>query len=80
MADSGDDLTNRKRELQDIERQTSLERQKLLAMIMEREEMLEKREREIIRREREMLDREKRLDETKERLLTLAKSLKEQGK
>ena len=80
MADGADDIEARKRELQAIEKATSLERQKLLAMIMEREEMLERREREIIRRERELLDREQKLDETKERLLALAKTLKEQGK
>jgi hypothetical protein len=75
-----DDPEERRRELQELERETEKERQKLLAMIMEREELLEKREREILRRERELLDREKRLDETKERLLALARSVKEQGK
>ena len=79
MSQTAEDVDSRKKELQDLERQTSLERQKLLAMIMEREELLEKREREIIRRERELLEREKKLDDTKERLLSLAKNLKEQG-
>jgi hypothetical protein len=72
-----DDVEARRRELRELEKQTQVERQKLLLLIMEREEMLEKREREIIRRERELLGREKKLDETKERLISLARKLKE---
>jgi|OpeIllAssembly_1097287.scaffolds.fasta_scaffold3542263_1 hypothetical protein len=73
-----DDLDDRKRELRELERQTQMERQKLLIMIMEREDLLEKREMEIIRREKELLVREKKLDETKQRLLDMAKKLKGQ--
>jgi hypothetical protein len=73
-----DDLDERKRELRELERQTQMERQKLLIMIMEREDLLEKREMEIIRREKELLVREKKLDETKQRLLEMAKKLKGQ--
>jgi len=73
-----DDLDDRKRELRELERQTQMERQKLLIMIMEREDLLEKREMEIVRREKELLVREKKLDETKQRLLDMAKKLKGQ--
>ena len=73
-----DDVDDRRRELRELEKQTQLERQKLLVMIMEREDLLEKREMEIIRREKELLVREKKLDETKQRLLEMAKKLKSQ--
>ena len=73
----GDDFEDRKRELEAITKQTDIERQKLLGMIMEREELLEKREREVMNREKAILERERKLDEMKEKLLSIAKGIKE---
>ena len=72
-----DGFEDRRQELETIGKQTELERQKLLSMIMEREELLERREREIIQRERALLERERKLDEMKEKLLNIAKGIKE---
>ncbi|MBI5000153.1 MAG: hypothetical protein HZB92_01295 [Euryarchaeota archaeon] len=76
MSENGD-FEDRKRELEAITKQTDIERQNLLAMIMEREELLEKREREVIMREKDLIERERRLDELKEKLLNIAKGIKE---
>ncbi len=73
---SEDKLDQRKKELDDIEKRTQKERQKLLTMIMEREEHLEKRERDIIDRERSLREREMKLEESKMKLVTLLKNAK----
>ena len=72
-------LEQRKTELEDIEKRTQKERQKLLTMIMEREEHLEKRERGIIDRERSLREREMKLEKSKERLLMMLKKAKKTG-
>ncbi len=69
-------LERRKKELEDIEKRTQKERQKLLSMIMEREEHLEKRERDIIDRERSLREREMKLEESKRKLLMMLKKAK----
>ena len=69
-------LERRKKELEDIEKRTQQERQKLLTMIMERGEHLEKRERGIIDRERSLREREMKLEESKKKLLMMLKKAK----
>ena len=69
-------LEKRKKELEDIEKRTQKERQKLLTMIMDREEHLEKRERDIIDRERSLREREMKLEESKKKLLMMLKKAK----
>ena len=71
------EIDDRKKELLELEQQTNKERQKLIAMIMEREEHLEKRERNIIERERELRIREQKLDEYKEKIQDMVKRIKE---
>lgn len=75
--DSGEQL---KKEILDIEKQLHKERQQALAMLMEREELLEKRERAVIERERELREREMNIEEKKERFLELVRKWKEKIK
>ena len=76
-SDPGDEIDARRKELQDLEKDTKKEQQMLLAMIMQREEHLSKRESALNEREHELLAREKKLAETKNRLMELAKNMKE---
>lgn len=75
--DQADELDKRRKELQELEKDTKREQQLLLGMIMQREEHLSKREAALNEREHELLAREKKLAETKNRLMELAKNMKE---
>jgi hypothetical protein len=79
LGDEIKELDLRKKELLDLEKQTHRESQKLLSMVMEREEHLEKRERSLLEREKAVREKEKKLDEYKERLLLMTKNLKEKA-
>ena len=57
------EIDARKKELLGIEKETRKERQKLLAMVMEREAHLEKRERAVLDREKSVREKEIKLDE-----------------
>ena len=79
MNDEIKELDLRKKELQAMEKQTHKESQKLLAMVMEREEHLDKRERSLLEREKAVREKEKKLDDYKEKLLAMTKNLKEKA-
>ena len=68
MAEDGD--------IRSIDAETQKERQKLLAMIMERQEHLDKREMALQDRERALLEREKKLEDAKQKLLAFRDGLK----
>ena len=74
------EIDARKKELLGIEKETRKERQKLLAMVMEREAHLEKRERAILDREKSVREKEAKLDQYKEKLLTMTQNLKDEAK
>ncbi len=80
MSDNIKELDARKKELLGLEKETRKERQKLLAMVMEREAHLEKRERAILDREKSVREKEAKLDQYKEKLLTMTQKLKDEAK
>lgn len=80
MSDNIKELDARKKELLGLEKETRKERQKLLAMVMEREAHLEKRERAILDREKSVREKEAKLDKYKEKLLTMTQDLKDEAK
>ena len=80
MSDKIKEIDARKKELLGLEKETKKERQKLLAMVMEREAHLEKRERAILDREKAAREKEAKLDQYKEKLLTMTQNLKDEAK
>lgn len=80
MSDNVKEIDARKKELLGLEKETRKERQKLLAMVMEREAHLEKRERAILDREKSVREKEMKLDEYKEKLLAMTQKIKDEAK
>ncbi|MCK5309098.1 MAG: hypothetical protein KAJ64_00440 [Thermoplasmata archaeon] len=80
MSDNVNEIDARKKELLELEKETTKERQKILALVMEREVHLEKRERAVLDREKEVRDKELKLDQYKEKLLAMTQKIKDEAK
>ena len=80
MSDNIKELDVRKKELFELEKETTKERQKILALVMEREAHLEKRERAVLDREKAVREKEMKLDQYKEKLLAMTQKIKDEAK
>ena len=80
MSDDIAELDARKKELLELEKETQKERQKILALVMEREAHLEKRELAILEREKAVREKEAKLDQYKEKLLAMTQKIKNEAK
>ncbi len=76
---STDDVENVKKEIVEMEKKLHKERQQVLVMIMEREELLEKRERAVMEREGNLRELEMKIEKKREKLIEIAKKLKNKG-
>ena len=80
MSDTINEIDARKKELLELEKETTKERQKILALVMERETHREKREKAVLDREKAVREKEAKLDQYKEKLLAMTQKIKEEAK